>query len=80
VDFPLHPNQIVSREEVYQVEGRLNRIENKLRNQMYEIEGRIKKNYPNEALKQRREGSKLTFAKEFEILLEKLKINLNRLN
>lgn len=37
----------------------------------------MKKNYPNEALQQKREGSKLTFGKEFELIFDKTKSYLN---
>jgi hypothetical protein len=75
-----HPSEVTTKEEVYQIEGRLNRIEKKYRTAIAQIEGRIKRNYPNEALRQKREGSKLTFGKEFDLLLERVKNNLNCLN
>jgi hypothetical protein len=49
-----HPSEVTTKEEVYQIEGRLNRIEKKYRTAIAQIEGRIKRNYPNEALRQKR--------------------------
>lgn len=47
MNVDLIPGQVLSRDEVYQVEGRLNRMEGRWRDEMREVERRVKKNYPN---------------------------------
>ena len=56
-------NEPVNQDEVDHMEGVYNRQENYFRVQMINIEHRVKNNYANEILLQKREGSKLTYGR-----------------